>query len=326
MIISRTPVRLSIGGGGTDLPFFQPRFGASLITSAISKYIYINVNKRFDNTIRLSYSKTEIVDDIDKLQHDRVREALRLLNIKNGIEITTIADIPAGTGMGTSSSFLVGLLNVLHAYKREYIDTKTLAEEASKIEIDILKEPIGKQDQYAAAYGGMIHLNINKEGKVMVSPLNISDNVLQELQENSFMFYTGITRDATEVLTKQKNEVENDERKIENMVEIKKIGEAIKKSLETGNCRRFGEWLNIHWQTKKKMSNVMSNSKIDGYYDLALKNGAVGGKLMGAGGGGFFIFYCDNNKSDFVSQMEKKGLKRIPFRFDFDGSKIVFNA
>jgi len=326
MIISRTPVRVSIGGGGTDLPFFQPKYGASLITSAINKHIYVNVNKRFEDTIRLSYSKTEIVDNIDDLKHDRVREALRLLNIKSGIEITTIADIPSGTGMGTSSSFLVGLLNALHAYKREYVDTKTLADEACKIEIDILKQPIGKQDQYAAAYGGIINLNINKDGKVMVSPLNISDNVLQELQENLFMFYTGITRDTTEVLTKQKNEVESDERKIGNMMEIKKIGNSIKKCLEGGNCRRFGEWLNIHWQTKKKLASVMSNTKIDKYYDFALENGAVGGKIMGAGGGGFFIFYCDKNKNNFVNQMEKIGLKRFSFRFDFDGSKIVFNA
>lgn len=326
MIISRTPVRLPIGGGGTDLPFFQPRYGAFLVTSAVNKYIYVNVNKRFEDTIRVSYSKTEIVDSIEDLKHDRVREALRLLGIKKSIEITTIADIPSGTGMGTSSSFLVGLLNALHTYKREYVDTRTLADEACKIEIDILKEPIGKQDQYAAAYGGIINLNINREGKVLVSPLNVSENILHELQENLFMFYTGITRDATRILAKQKNEAENSEEKIRNMMEIKKIGDEIKKSLENGNCRRFGEWLNIHWQTKKKLSKVMSNSEIDRWYDYALENGAIGGKLMGAGGGGFFIFYCDKNKNDFVNRMEKKGLRRIPFRFDFDGSKIVFNA
>jgi len=325
MIISRTPVRVPIGGGGTDLPFFQPKYGASLITSAINKHIYVNVNKRFEDTIRVSYSKTEIVDSIEDLKHDRVREALRLLDLKKGIEITTIADIPSGTGMGTSSSFLVGLLNALHAYKREYTDTKTLAEEACKIEIDILKEPIGKQDQYAAAYGGIINLGINKDGKVMVSPLNISD-VLHELQENLFMFYTGITRDTTKILSKQQNEAESDEEKAKNMMEIKKIGEEIKKALESGNCRRFGEWLNIHWETKKKLASVMSNTEIDKWYDYALKNGAIGGKIMGAGGGGFFLFYCDKNKNNFADKMSKIGLSRVPFRFDFDGSKIVFNA
>ena len=326
MIVSRTPVRVPIGGGGTDLPFFQSRFGSSLITSAINKYIYINVNKRFEKSIRLSYSKTEIVDSIDDLKHDRVRESLRLLNIKNAIEISTTADIPASTGMGTSSSFLVGLLNALHAYKREYVPTKILAEEAAKIEIDILKEPIGKQDHYAAAYGGIMHLSINKDGKVIVSPLNISELIMHELEENLFMFFTGILRNTTEVLRKQKDEVERDEKKIKNMMEIKKIGEEIKKALESGNCRRFGEWLNIHWETKKNLANVMSNPEIDRWYELAMKNGAIGGKIMGAGGGGFFIFYCDKNKNDFVSKVEENGLRRVPFRFDFDGSKIVFNA
>ncbi len=237
-----------------------------------------------------------------------------------------MADVPSQTGLGSSSSFLVGLLNALHAYKREYVSVAALAEEACKIDLEILKEPIGKQDQYAAAYGGLMQMEISQKGKVMVSRLDVHQDTIEELQRNLFLFYTGISRDASEVLQDQKSRAESSQVSTEVLTQIKGIGYEIKKALENGDARRFGEWLNVHWETKKNLSNRITNPQIDKWYSTAIENGAIGGKIMGAGGGGFFMFYCDKNQKEFRKAMTSSGLKELDFKFEFDGSKILFNA
>lgn len=325
MIVTKTPLRLPLGGGGTDIPFYYSKNRGFLVTAAINKYIYITVHERkfYDESL-LKYSQIEHVKAVDEIKHTRIREALRLLDIKEPLEITSMADVPSQTGLGSSSSFLVGLLNALHAYKREFVSVANLAEEACKIDIEVLKEPIGKQDQYAAAYGGLMQMDINQKGRVMVSRLDITQDTIEELQRNLFLFYTGITRDASEVLLSQKKNVESTS--MEGMDQIKKIGHEIKKALENGDTRRFGEWLNVHWETKKTFSNKMTNDEIDRWYNLAIENGAIGGKVIGAGGGGFFMFYCDRNQKEFRKSMANSGLKELDFKFEFDGSKILFNA
>lgn len=326
MIISRTPFRIPIGGGGSDLPFYYTRQGGALVTATIDKYIYIIVQPRkYYEKFFIRYMKNELVDSVDEIQHEYVREALKLLKINQPIEITSISDVPAGTGLGSSSSFLVGLLYALHAYKGERVSKKTLAEEATQIQMEILKTPAGLQDQYAAAFGSILTMQISKQGKVLVNPLDIKSHHLQKLEKELVFFYTGILHSSDEILKDQKQEAEKDEHKIEMLTEIKQIGQEIRKALESGNTRRFGEWMNIHWQTKRKLGNKMTNSQIDKWYDLALQSGAIGGKIMGAGGGGFFMFYVDNNQDSFTKTMEKEGLKKVDFKFDHDGSKIIFN-
>ncbi len=327
MIVTKTPLRLPIGGGGTDLPFYYSKNKGFLITATINKYIYITLHERkFYQESLLKYSQIENVKSIEEIKHTRIREALRFLNIHDPLEITSIADVPARTGLGSSSSFLVGLLHALHAYKREFVSIANLAEEACKIDLEVLKEPIGKQDQYAAAYGGMLQMEINQKGKVIVSRLDITQDTIEELQRNLFLFYTGITREASEVLSDQKKNAETKHESIEGMDQIKQIGIEIKKALENGDTRRFGEWLNVHWETKKTLSNKMTNPQIDKWYNLAIENGAIGGKVMGAGGGGFLMFYCDKNQKEFRKAMASSGLKELEFKFEFDGSKVLFNA
>jgi len=326
MIVTRTPVRIPLGGGGTDLPSYYTQYGGFLISAAIDKYIYITVNKRFEKSIRVSYSSTEIADSVDDIKHPIVREALRLLKIDSGIEITSIADIPSNTGLGSSSSFTVGLLNALHTYKNEKVNAKDLAEEACYIEIELLKEPIGKQDQYAAAFGGIICLEIDRLGSVKVAPLKLSEDSLDQLESNTLLFYTGIKRSASEILGSQnKNASLNQEKVIQGMHQIKKIGLEIKEAFEKEDLKTFGKLLDQHWQTKKTLSDKMTQDKIDQWYEVAKKNGALGGKLMGAGGGGFFMFYCNNGKNGFRKIMEQQELKEMRFRLDFEGSKVLVN-
>jgi len=326
MIVTRAPLRLSIGGGGTDLPFYSSKFGTSLVTAAIDKYIYIILERRdFYDEYLIRYSQTEKVKDRKDIKHTRVKAAFEYLDIKEPIEITSIADVPSGTGLGSSSAYLVALLKALHTYKREHISNKKLAEEACDIEINILKEPIGKQDQYASAFGGIINLEIDKLGNVVVSPLNLSYSTLEELEQNTLMFSTGISRAASEILTEQKKQAESDEEKMKQMHIIKDIGSEIKKALEQGETRKFGQWLNVHWETKKKFGK-MSSSDIDKYYETALKNGAIGGKLIGAGGGGFLLFYCEANKRQLREAISKLGLKELLFKFDTEGCKVLYEG
>ncbi len=330
MIISRAPVRITLGGGGTDLKSYYSKYGGFLIAATISKYVFISANRRFYDSIRLSYSQTEIIDNINEAEHHIFRETLRFLSIGNGIELVSIADVPASCGLGTSSSFTVSLLNALHVYKRDFVTQSQLAEEACHIEIDILGEPIGKQDQYMAAFGGLTCLTFEKDGEVIVEPLQISAEVLDQLENNLLLFYSGIERSASEILLEQDDRSKIDDTEvIENLHRIKEIGLETRKALEKGDVDKLGEMLDVHWQTKKKRSQKMTDPFIDECYEIACKNGALGGKLVGAGGGGFFMFYCNNNNHDkprLVEAMQKMGLRWERFHFDFDGAKILINT
>jgi D-glycero-alpha-D-manno-heptose-7-phosphate kinase len=315
-----------LGGGGTDLPSYYNQYGGFLISAAIDKYIYITVNQRFEKSIRVSYSETEITDDVEQIKHPIVREALKLLNLQEKLEITSIADIPSQTGLGTSSSFTVGLLNALHTYKKEKLSARELAEEACYLEIELLGEPIGKQDQYVASLGGIICLEIDRLGNVKTYPLHLSEDALDQLESNTLLFYTGIRRSTSSVLSLQNKESSLDKEKvIQSLHQIKNTGKEIKEAFEKEDLSKFGQLLDLHWQTKKNLSDKISANQIDLWYEKAKENGALGGKLMGAGGGGFFMFYCDNGKNGFRKTMEKEGLWEMRFHIDFEGSKVLVN-
>jgi len=327
MIISRAPVRITLGGGGTDLKSYYSKYGGFLIAAAINKYVFITANERFYDSIRLSYSQTEIVDSVDEIKHRIFREALKFLGISNGIELVSIADVPANCGLGTSSSFNVSLINALHTYKKDFITQRQLAEEACHLEIDILGEPIGKQDQYIAAFGGITCLTFEKNGEVIVEPLQISYEALDQLESNILLFHSGIERSASEILSEQDEKSKKDDPEIlSNLHQIKEIGLETRKALEGGDVDKLGELLHVHWETKKKRSQRMTAPFIDECYEFARKNGALGGKIIGAGGGGFFMFYCNNsNKSKLYQAMKKVDLKPMKFRFDPEGAKILAN-
>lgn len=326
MIVSRTPLRLPLGGGGTDLPSYYSKYEGSLISVALNKYMYVIVNRNFDNSIKASYRKIEVVDELEKLEHPLAREALRLTNVTSGIEIFSMADVPGNTGLGSSSAYTVGLLNALYTYRHRHVSPQVLAEEACQIEIDILGEPIGKQDQYLAAYGGLTRLDIARNGKVAVSNPAISPGALEQLESNLMMFYTGQQRSASDVLREQDSSTKNDESAVvENLHQIKEIGNKIYGALEDGVVDRIGPLFHQHWTAKRKLSGKVSNGAIDELYNLGLENGATGGKLVGAGGGGFIVFYCPEEKAKLRAAMQKKGAAYFPIRFDFEGSKIIFN-
>lgn len=329
MIISQSPVRITLGGGGTDLPSYYSKYGGALIAAAIDKYTFVTAHTRFDDKIKLNYSQTELIDNVDDIKHNIFREALRLLKIKKRIELTSLSDIPSSSGLGTSGSFTIALLNALHTYKKDFVSQKQLAEEACYIEMDVLKEPIGKQDQYISAFGGITALVFDKKGNVTVEPVKMTEEAIDELHNNILLFYTGIKRSASEILREQNNKSKKDETKtIETLHEIKRIGLETKKAFEKGEIDKLGEYLDAHWNIKKTLSQNISNPFIDECYALAKKNGALGGKIMGAGGGGFFMFYhngSNQEKTKFIKTMSKKGLKRMRFNFDFEGTKIVLN-
>ncbi len=328
MIISRAPVRITLGGGGTDLASYYSKYGGFMITAAINKYVFVAANKRFYESIRLSYAKTEIAEDISSIVHSRFREALRLLGPDKGIELVSIADVPANCGLGTSSSFTVSTLNALHMYRRDPVSARQLAEEACNIEIQELGEPIGKQDQYAAAFGGVICINIEKDGTVATEPLKISYEKLDDLNSNIHLFYTGIERSAADILVEQNDKSKsNSTDMIENLHRIKEIGLASKKALEKGNLDEFGELLHVHWEDKKKRSLKVTNPMIDECYEAARECGALGGKLVGAGGGGFLMIYCNSASRDkLFEKMKSMQLKPMRFHFDFEGAKIMLNS
>ncbi|MCX6003458.1 MAG: sugar kinase [Chloroflexi bacterium] len=328
MILSRAPTRITLGGGGTDLESYYSKYGGFLIAGAINKYCTILANRRFYESIRLSYSEMEVVDKIDEIQHRIFKAALRLMDITAGIELHSTADVPASSGLGSSSTFTVALLNALHTYKRDYVTQRQLAEEACKIEIGILGEPIGKQDQYMAAFGGLTCLTFEKNGDVLVEPLRISSDMLDQLENNLLLFFTGGERSASEILLDQDNKSKaEDAAMIQNLHKTKEIGLLTRKYLENGNVDIIGELFHEHWENKKKRSAGMSDPKIDECYDIALKNGAVGGKLIGAGGGGFLLFYCHNGcKPKLIGALQKAGLRWERFHFDRDGAKILVNT
>ncbi len=319
---------MTLGGGGTDLPSFYREHGGYILAVAIDKYMFLNVNTPIvDDKIRVRYTNTEIVDHVDDVQHTLAREALRHFSVTSGIEIVSIADIPAGTGLGSSSSYLVGLLNAMHTLLQDQATPQKLAEEACQIELDVLKKPIGKQDQYMAAFGGLTALDIDPDGRVCVTRLGIDVDLLESLESNILMFFTNEMRDATAILKRQDQATRtNDRIVVRSLREIKDIGLEISDSISKGNLRRFGELLDVHWQSKKRLSEGISNPQIDAWYELAKQNGAIGGKISGAGGGGFLMLYCEDNKARLREAMRGAGLRELKFRFDFEGSKVVFDV
>ncbi len=327
MIVSRAPVRFSLGGGGTDLPSYSKNHGGFLVASAIDKYVFVGANRRFYDSIRLAYSQTETVDSVDQIQHRIFREALRLTSIAKGIELVSVADVPSNSGLGSSSTFTVALLNALHAFKREFVSSEQLAEEACKIEIDILGEPIGKQDQYISAYGGVTAFTFHPDGTVDAERVPVREEVLDELESNLVIFYTGIERAASQVLAQQKKTIsENKDDGVNRMHRIKQLGYDTKKLLIDGTIDAYGELLHEHWTNKRKLASNMTDPVIDEHYEIARKAGAIGGKLMGAGGGGFFMFYVRPAERRRVYEtLVGRGLKPLRFRFDHDGAKIVAN-
>ncbi len=299
MIVTRTPFRVTLGGGGTDLPSFYREHGGFVLAVAIDKYMYLNVNTPIlDDLVRVRYSKAETVSCLEEIEHPLARAALKHFGIQDGIEIVSIADIPAGTGVGSSSCYLVGLMNALHALTQTPVIPQQLAEEACHIELKLLQKPIGKQDQYMAAYGGLTTLDIAKDGKVEAQYLSIPVDVLEELENNLLLFYTGDVRDATAILSQQDDATKRkDTAVVSSLTEIKDIGMEIASAIMAGNLRHFGELMDDHWQAKKRLSKGITNPMIDAWYELSKRNGAIGGKISGAGGGGFLMLYCDEGSS-----------------------------
>ena len=326
LIVSRTPFRLSLGGGGTDLPAYYSKHGGFFISGAVNRYMHIVLNDRFEPGIRVSYSQTEIVQSAEEIRHPIVRETLKYLDFKDRIEIVSLADVPAATGLGSSGSFSVGLLNALYAHQKVIKTPVEVAEEACHIAMVRLHEPSGKQDEYAASLGGIRSYEIDRDGKVTPRELKISPETLDELEHGIMMFYTGIKRSANEILGSQRSKVaSNDEGAVEKMHAIKSIGYESKRTLESGDLRRFGELLDEHWKAKRGVTDAMTTDGIDHWYAEARKHGALGGKVVGAGGGGFLMLYCEEGRSKVRAALAREGLVEMKFRFDFEGSKVIYN-
>jgi len=326
MIIARSPLRITLGGGGTDLPSYYREHEGFLVSAAIDKYVYVNVMRPFTEGIYLKYSQLEHVEKIADVKHPIIREALQILGFKTPqVEITTLADIPAGTGLGSSGSFTTALLKALYTHRKRHLHQEELAELACHIEIDRLGEPIGKQDQYIAAVGGITCLTFHKDDKVTAAPLAISMDTMFDLEDNLLLFFTGYSRSASGILKDQQvRSQKNDADMLSNLHYVKDLGYRSKESLEAGNTVLFGELMHEHWEHKKRRSGGMSNPKIDEWYELGMKNGAVGGKLVGAGGGGFLMFMAsDRNKLRHT--MAAAGLEEVRFKFDFEGTKVVLS-
>lgn len=326
MIIARSPLRITLGGGGTDLPSYYREHEGFLIAATIDKYVYVNVMRPFTEGVLLKYSQLENHKSIFDVKHPIIREALYLLDFKTPqIEITTVADIPAGTGLGSSGSFTTALLKALYTHRRRHLHQEELAELACHIEIDRLGESIGKQDQYAAAFGGVNCFTFHKDDKVSAVPLNIGMETMFDLEDNLLLFFTGFSRSASGILKDQHDRTQkSDSDMLSNLHFVKDLGYKSKKALEEGNTTQFGELMHEHWEHKKRRSGGMSNMQIDEWYELGLKNGAVGGKLVGAGGGGFLMFMA-KDRSKLRHTMAKAGLEEVRFKFDFEGTKVVLS-
>jgi D-glycero-alpha-D-manno-heptose-7-phosphate kinase len=324
MIITRSPLRISLGGGGTDLPSYYQKHSGFLIAAAIDKYVYITLHRTFVQELIVKYSRLERVNSLDEIEHPIIREALKHLETDfHGLEITSMADIPSGTGLGSSGSFTTALLRALHALKKDPIEARELAEQACHIELDRLQEPIGKQDQYIAAIGGVTCFRFNPNGYVDAAPLKISQDSLCTLEDNLLMFFTGYSRSAAATLKEQDSRTRTgDPDMVSNLHFVKQLGLESQQALESGNLAHFAELMNVHWEHKKKRSQMMSNDRIDDWYRLALQNGALGGKLIGAGGGGFLMFYTED-RARLRKVMNAAGLQEVRFRFDFEGTRVV---
>ncbi len=324
MIIVRSPLRISLGGGGTDLPSYYNKFGGFVISAAINKYVYVSVSKPFKSGIFLKYSIVENKKKINEIKHPIIREALKLQDFKRQqIEIITLSDIPSGTGLGSSGSFTTALLKGLSEFQKKKISKRNLAEIACNIEINLLKEPCGKQDQYISSYGGINCFTFKKNKIVSVKPLNISLNTRKKLRKNLLLFFTGYSRNSSSILkTQDVQSKKNKSLMIKNLHFVKKLGFASRDALINGDMKKFSDLMNVHWNFKKKRSSTMTNTKIDQWYNIALKNGAAGGKLVGAGGGGFLMFYASDVKK-LKKKMLSLGLTEIPFDFDHCGTSII---
>jgi D-glycero-alpha-D-manno-heptose-7-phosphate kinase len=326
MIIVRSPLRISLGGGGTDLPSYYRKHSGFLIAGAISKYVYITVHDTFNEEMIIKYSKLERVPDVNSIQHPIFRAALKLLQIEQAnLEITSMADIPAGTGLGSSGSFTTALLKALHTYRKNLVHPNELAEQACQIEIDLLKESVGKQDQYIAAYGGLTCFQFLPNNQVEAWPLKIDTESLYNLEDNLLLFFTGYSRSASSILKDQDEKSKgHDQSMIDNLHFIKDLGWKSKDALEAGDLHKFAELMNVHWEWKRQRSAGMSNSQIDEWYNLGMQNGALSGKLIGAGGGGFLLFYSED-KARLRHAMNQAGLKEVRFQFDFEGTKTIIS-
>ena len=336
MIITRTPFRVTLGGGGTDLPSYYEKHGGFLLTSAIDKYMYVAINTPFiDNLLRVKYSKSETVAAVHELQHELAREALKHFEIADTLEILSFADISAGTGMGSSSCYLTGLLNALRAYTRRHISVQALAELACDIEINRLKKPVGKQDAYIASYGGILIMDISRDGTVKPRVANIKMATIRDLEHNILLYFSGVQRSSEVVLgevnralaghSAQKSDAGNSKQVEESLHHIKDLGYQSLKALEEGKLSQFARLMDTHWQHKKKMSSKISFPTVDQAYEEAKKLGAIGGKLLGAGGGGFLMLYTENHYAEIDLLMKGFGFKKLDFRFDFEGSKVLLN-
>ena len=324
MIIARSPLRISLGGGGTDLPSYYRDHGGFVIAAAIDRYVYITLHQTFVPDLIVKYSRLERVASAEELEHPIIREAMRLVGVDGSyLEMTSMADIPAGTGLGSSGSFTTALLKALHAYKKNLVHPREIAEQACAIEIDRLKEPIGKQDQYIAAYGGITCFTFQPDERVEAVPLQCDRETLYNLEDNLLLFFTGYSRSASEILREQDVASRRKDRDmVDNLHFVKDMGHQSRAALEQGDLRRFADIMNTHWSWKKKRSGSMSNGEIDGWYDLAMKSGALGGKLIGAGGGGFLLFYAED-KTRLRHAMTGTALREVRFRFDFEGTRVL---
>lgn len=325
MIITRSPLRISLGGGGTDLPSYYERHGGFLVAAAINKYIYTTLHQTFVPDLIVKYSKLERVASAAEIEHPIIREAFDLVGVDGSyLEMTSMADIPAGTGLGSSGSFTTSLLKALHTHKKNLVHPSELAAQACYIELNRLREPIGKQDQYIAAYGGITCFEFQKDGNVKAWPLKISEETLFNLEDNLLLFFTGYSRSASSILKEQHDKSKQDDKAMtENLHFIKDLGLKSAAAMEKGDLREFARLMDVHWQRKKERSGNMSNGQIDQWYDAAMANGALGGKLIGAGGGGFLMFYADEGKAKLRHTMREAGLKEVRFRFDFQGTTVL---
>ena len=324
MIITRSPLRISLGGGGTDLPSYYREHGGFVVAAAIDKYVYITLHQTFFEDLILKYSSMERVRSLEEIQHPLIREALRLADQQASyLEITSMSDIPAGTGLGSSGSFVTALLHALHTDTKTIVPKQQLAEQACYIEMERLREPVGKQDQYIAVFGGITCFEFRNDDTVIAQPLKIGAETLANLEDNLALFYTGFTRSASEILRDQDNRSrERDPTMVENLHLVKALGIESKNALEAGDLRQFAEIMHTHWEAKKQRSGSISNSMINDLYELARRNGALGGKLIGAGGGGFLMFYTED-KTRLRHAMREAGIREVRMRFDFQGTILV---
>lgn len=322
MIITQTPIRISLAGGGTDFPEFFRREEGCVLSSAIDKYVFVIIKARFDDKIRVGYTRTEMVDSVDEVQHELVREALRLTGITHGVEISTMADIPArGSGLGSSSAVTVGLLNAMYIYTRRMQTAETLARQACQIEIEILGKPIGVQDQYIAAYGGLRFLRFHTDGSVTVEELDLAPDVKRRLNQNLMLFWTGIHRNASDILAEQKAQMED---RMPYLREVKALALEARECLLAGEIDELGRILHRNWEYKKQFASKITNPQIDDMYATARKAGALGGKIAGAGGGGFLLLYCPReHQADVRAALH--GFRELPFHLESDGTKVIFN-